>query len=91
MLWRILKIHMLPDSQHAKLKIFSKLKLEVSLKERGEGEGGKKRQKYPLKMAKFTHKPMKQAWKECKERCTPGCDLSTDFQRLKEVEEETAL
>lgn len=35
MLWRVLKIHMLPDSPHAKLKILSKLNLEGSLKERG--------------------------------------------------------
>lgn len=40
-LWSVLKIHMLPDSQHAKLEIFCKLKLEVSVKESGRrGKGG---------------------------------------------------
>lgn len=84
-LWSVLKIHMLPDSQHAKLEIFRKLKLEVSVKERGgRGEGGS--QKYSLRKEKFTQEPMNKAWKEGKKRFAPGCDLSMAFQRLEEVE-----
>lgn len=62
--------------QHAKLKIF---------------KGGNESQKYPLKMVKFTLEPMNQAWKECMERCTPGCVWPINFQRLKEVKEKTGL
>lgn len=54
-----IKVPYAPRQSACKIKHFSKLKLEVPLKERGEG--GKESQKYPFKMAKFTHEPMNQA------------------------------
>lgn len=58
---------MLPDSQHAKLEIFCKLKLEVSVKESG-GRGGRREPKIFTQEEKIHKRANEQSLKRRQEK-----------------------